>query len=181
MCFGETYQINSVIYYMGPIVSILVSKGLPILASALLTGVINKSSILKKIGEKIGLGDKATEKEIEEKLSQELTTEEFYALLDLQHSVQREEEATKRLEIDNNSESWITSHIRPITLGATLLISCFYFFLVSFVEISENKFDLIIFLGECLFGLTSTAFGFYFGGRSLEKISKKFSSIFNKN
>jgi|DEB0MinimDraft_6_1074348.scaffolds.fasta_scaffold04473_9 hypothetical protein len=158
---------------MSAIASILISKGLPILAGAILNRVIDKKGgkLFSKIKEKLGMKKAATETEVEAKLEQGLTQEEFNSLMELQYEIKLEEEVTKRLEIDNRADSWFTRHIRPLSLAFVTIATITFFFVAIFMEITtQQKADLVQVLGNYLFMLNSGIFGFYFGGRSWEKV-----------
>ena len=157
---------------MGAIASILLSKGLPILASALLSRVLNKDNkIFKSIATKIGLKKSSSEEEVAQKLAS-METEDLEVLVDFQYDVALEEEVTKRLESDNKSDSWITNHIRPLSLAFMLITTILYCFCILIFNISENKLETIESIGAWLFTMNGTVFSFYFGGRSLEKIQQ---------
>ena len=156
---------------MTAIASLLLSKGLPILAGALLNKVGPK--LLEKIGSRLGLSKKATEKDIERELEKGLTEEQFVQLTELQHLIAVEEEVTKRLAIDNSSDSWLTRHIRPLSLITMTLAIIIFFFCSIFMTIeTQQKADTIVALGNYLFMLNTGIFSFYFGGRSWEKVEQ---------
>ena len=86
-------------------------------------------------------------------------------ILDYDYNIQKE--VTKRWEADMQG-NWLTKCIRPLSL-AFLLIILSVFTLVDFgfvnLEIKDSWIDLWQLLAL-------TAFGAYFGGRSVEKIKK---------
>ena len=160
---------------MTAIASLLLSKGLPILASAILSGVIKKGGgkLWDKFTSKLGLKKKASEEEVKDKLERGLTKEEFDALLEFQYDVRVEEEVTKRLEIDNNADSWLTKHIRPLALIVVTAATIIFFFTAMLMDIeTPQQADLIEVLGNYLFMLNAGIFSFYFGGRSWEKVER---------
>ena len=111
---------------------------------------------LKDLADKIGKDDKLSEPD------KELLLEELrYDMIEM-------EETTKRWVSDNQTDSYLTRNIRPLTLAfltATLFI---YIILDSSLEgfkIDPNWIDL-------LSSLLLLVYGGYFGMRSAEKITK---------
>ena len=111
---------------------------------------------LKDLADKIGKDDKLSQPD------KELLLEELrYDMLEM-------EETTKRWVSDNQTDSYLTRNIRPLTLAfltATLFI---YIILDSSLEgfkIDPNWIDL-------LSSLLLLVYGGYFGMRSAEKITK---------
>lgn len=77
-------------------------------------------------------------------------------------------EVSKRWESDNNTDSFLTQNIRPLTLAFLTLTLFIYIILDSSLEgfkISEKWIDL-------LSSLLLLVYGGYFGARSAEKIVK---------
>jgi hypothetical protein len=111
---------------------------------------------LKDLADKIGKDDKLSEAD------KELLLEE------LRHDMLEMEETTKRWVSDNQTDSYLTRNIRPLTLAfltATLFV---YIILDSSLEsfkIDPNWIDL-------LSSLLLLVYGGYFGMRSAEKITK---------
>ena len=102
--------------------------------------------------------------------SDELSAEQLQmALKELEFDVIEMQEVTKRWVSDNQTDSYMTKNIRPLTLGfltATLFV---YIILDSSLEgfsVDEEWIGL-------LKGLMMLAYGGYFGVRSAEKIFKK--------
>ncbi len=111
---------------------------------------------LKDLADKIGKDDKLSQPD------KELLLEELrYDMLEM-------EETTKRWVSDNQTDSYLTRNIRPLTLAfltATLFV---YIILDSSLEgfkIDPNWIDL-------LSSLLLLVYGGYFGMRSAEKITK---------
>lgn len=111
---------------------------------------------LKDLADKIGKDDKLSQPD------KELLLEELrYDMLEM-------EETTKRWVSDNQTDSYLTRNIRPLTLAfltATLFV---YIILDSSLEgfkIDTNWIDL-------LSSLLLLVYGGYFGMRSAEKITK---------
>jgi len=111
---------------------------------------------LKDLADKIGKDDKLSQPD------KELLLEELrYDMLEM-------EETTKRWVSDNQTDSYLTRNIRPLTLAfltATLFV---YIILDSSLEgfkIDSNWIDL-------LSSLLLLVYGGYFGMRSAEKITK---------
>jgi len=111
---------------------------------------------LKDLADKIGKDDKLSQPD------KELLLEELrYDMIEM-------EETTKRWVSDNQTDSYLTRNIRPLTLAfltATLFI---YIILDSSLEgfkIDSNWIDL-------LSSLLLLVYGGYFGARSAEKITR---------
>ena len=79
-----------------------------------------------------------------------------------------QQEVTKRWESDNKSDNWLSKSVRPISL-LFLLFVLSVFTLVDFSYIDLEIKDSWIDLWQLL---AITAFGAYFGGRSIEKTRK---------
>ena len=82
-------------------------------------------------------------------------------------SEERQEQLTRRQELDAEIGSWLTNNIRPLTLACLL----FYWLiglpiLTSFNIIVPDK------QVEAVEMLSLAAFGFYFGSRGFEKVNK---------
>jgi len=119
-------------------------------------GSITGIEQLKDLADKIGKDDKLSQPD------KELLLEELrYDMIEM-------EETTKRWVSDNQTDSYLTRNIRPLTLAfltATLFI---YIILDSSLEgfkIDPNWIDL-------LSSLLLLVYGGYFGMRSAEKITK---------
>lgn len=77
-----------------------------------------------------------------------------------------EEEATKRHQADMNSDNWISKSIRPITLVFILIMYSLLSIASGFeFEVTESYVEL---LGQ--WGMLIMSF--YFGGRTVEKVSQ---------
>ena len=74
---------------------------------------------------------------------------------------QEQEQLTKRLQLDMKSDSWLSKNVRPLTLVYLM----FLFTLAFFRDVPEQTLQL-------LQSLLMTVFVFYFGSRTLEKITK---------
>ena len=100
----------------------------------------------------------------------ELTEIEKQMLVkELEQDVIEMQEATKRWESDNQTDSYLTRNIRPLSL-AFLTASMFtYIILDSSLEGFKIDEQWISLLGNLLM----LAYGGYFGARTLEKIRKK--------
>ena len=102
----------------------------------------------------------------DEKLSE---TDKQLLLEELNFDKIEMQETTKRWVSDNNTDSYLTRNIRPLTLAfltATLFI---YIILDSSLEGFKMDEQWISLLGNLLM----LAYGGYFGARTLEKIRKK--------
>lgn len=85
----------------------------------------------------------------------------------LDHDHRMQQEVTKRWEADMQG-NWLTKSIRPLSL-AFLLVVLTIFTLVDFGFVDLQIKDSWIDLWQLL---AITAFGAYFGGRSIEKTRK---------
>jgi len=74
---------------------------------------------------------------------------------------QEQKELTKRLQLDMASDSWLSKNVRPLTLIYLMAL----FTLAFFRDVPEQTLEL-------LQSLLMTVFVFYFGSRTLEKITK---------
>ena len=74
---------------------------------------------------------------------------------------QEQEQLTKRLQLDMTSDSWLSKNVRPLTLVYLMVL----FTLAFFRDVPEQTLTL-------LQNLLMTVFVFYFGSRTLEKITK---------
>lgn len=89
-------------------------------------------------------------------------------LKELEYDMLEMNEVSKRWESDNNTDSFLTQNIRPLTLAFLTLTLFIYIILDSSLEgfkISEKWIDL-------LSSLLLLVYGGYFGARSAEKIVK---------
>jgi hypothetical protein len=95
----------------------------------------------------------------QEKLKAKQELEKFFEV-QLQQAWQNEqEELTKRLKIDMTSDNWLSKNIRPLVLIYLMAL----FTLAFFMKVPESTMEL-------LKTLLLTAFSFYFGARTIEKI-----------
>ena len=74
---------------------------------------------------------------------------------------QEQEQLTERMKLDMTSDSWLSKNVRPLTLVYLMLL----FTLAFFRDVPEQTLQL-------LQSLLMTVFVFYFGSRTLEKITK---------
>ena len=74
---------------------------------------------------------------------------------------QEQQELTRRLQLDMASDSWLSKNVRPLTLVYLMIL----FTLAFFRDVPEPTLQL-------LQNLLMTVFVFYFGSRTLEKITK---------
>ena len=86
-------------------------------------------------------------------------------LAKMQADMQEQGELTKRQENDMRSDSWLSKNIRPMTLIA-ILTGYFIFAMLSAFDIETNS-KYVELLGT--WGMVIMSF--YFGGRTMEKIS----------
>ena len=107
---------------------------------------------------------------IEQITKSSISTEDKIKLQQLIHEQQNKEmeETTKRWVSDNETSSYLTRNIRPLTLAFLTLTLFIYIILDSSLEgfkIDSNWIDL-------LSSLLLLVYGGYFGMRSAEKITK---------
>jgi len=74
---------------------------------------------------------------------------------------QEQQQLTERLKLDMTSDSWLSKNVRPLTLVYLMIL----FTLAFFRDVPEPTLTL-------LQNLLMTVFVFYFGSRTLEKITK---------
>jgi hypothetical protein len=83
---------------------------------------------------------------------------------------QYESELSKRNEADSKSDSWLTKNIRPMTLIFLMVNTMAVMYITIFADLPEDKVEMVKAWIPLLIALDVTAVGFYFGGRSTEKI-----------
>ena len=157
---------------MGPIlatiITTLIAKGLPKIVENVLS---NKKGGLKNVKKKLSLPENMSDEGLNKHLN-ELSEAELELLVDYEHSLVVESEVTKRLEIDNNADSWFTRHVRPIMLVSLSLFYILFSVLAVFALKDPVARDSAEVFGNQMFMLLVPVYGFYFGGRSFEKIFK---------
>lgn len=133
-------------------------------------GIINDiysgtiGTVVKEVGE---VADKLFTSDAERlQFANELKKIEVDASLKLEELNQRyEEELTKRLQADMGSDSWLAKNIRPLTL-------IFILVMYSLLSISSGfEFKVTQAYIELLGQWGMLIMSFYFGGRTLEKIT----------
>jgi len=121
-----------------------------------LAGNITGIDSLKQLSKKIKESDKLSE------IDKQILLEELrYDMLEMQ-------EVTKRWISDNQTESYLTRNIRPLTLAfltATLFIYIILDSSIQGFKIDDNWIDL-------LSSLLLLVYGGYFGARTVEKVVK---------
>ena len=121
-----------------------------ILAS-LVPNVVNK--VMDFVGDKFQTEDE--KKQAEAKIQQAVQEQ-------IQNAWEQEQEQlTERMKIDMTSDSWLSKNVRPLTLVYLMML----FTLAFFRDVPEQTLQL-------LQSLLMTVFVFYFGSRTLEKITK---------
>lgn len=83
---------------------------------------------------------------------------------------QYEAELSKRNETDSKSDSWLTRNIRPLTLIFLMVNTMIVMYITIFADLPGDKVEMVKAWIPLLIALDVTAVGFYFGGRSTEKI-----------
>ena len=87
----------------------------------------------------------------------------------MNHEVEMERNITDRWQADMNSDSWLSKNVRPLVL--IFLVVCTM--LMIFIDAETIKFTVEEKWTDLLQLVLITVIGAYFGGRSLEKRSKK--------
>ena len=87
----------------------------------------------------------------------------------MNHEVEMERNITDRWQADMNSDSWLSKNVRP--LGLIFLVV--WTMLMIFIDAGTIKFTVEEKWTDLLQLVLITVIGAYFGGRSLEKRSKK--------
>ena len=121
-----------------------------ILAS-LVPNVVNK--VMNFVGDKFQTDEE--KKQAEAKIQQAVQEQ-------IQNAWEQEQEQlTERMKLDMTSDSWLSKNVRPLTLVYLMML----FTLAFFRDVPEQTLQL-------LQSLLMTVFVFYFGSRTLEKITK---------
>lgn len=82
-----------------------------------------------------------------------------------------EQELTKRLEADMNSDSWLSKNIRPLGLiYVTVTVSIMAFKSIFDEGLTEHQIQALGIWVPMYGGLMLTMYAFYYGGRSMEKM-----------
>ena len=130
-------------------------------------GVLNKlfSGGASKLVESVGgvLDNVITTKD--EKLEAKRKLKELI----MSHEAEMERNITDRWQADMNSDSWLSKNVRPLVL--IFLVVCTM--LMIFIDAGTIKFTVEEKWTDLLQLVLITVIGAYFGGRSLEKRSKK--------
>ena len=87
----------------------------------------------------------------------------------MSHEAEMERNITERWQADMNSDSWLSKNVRPLVL--IFLVVCTM--LMIFIDAGTIKFTVEEKWTDLLQLVLITVIGAYFGGRSLEKRSKK--------
>ena len=101
----------------------------------------------------------------EEKLEAEQKIKELIA----NYEIEMEKNITDRWKADMNSDSWLSKNVRPMVL--IFLVVCT--FLMIFIDAGTIAFEVEQKWTDLLQLVLMTTIGAYFGGRSIEKRSKK--------
>ena len=130
-------------------------------------GILNKifsagaSSLVESVG---GVVDNLVTSDEERKEAKRKLKE-----LILNHEAKMEKNITDRWSADMNSDSWLSKNVRPLVL--IFLVVCTM--LMIFIDAGTIKFTVEEKWTDLLQLVLITVIGAYFGGRSLEKRSKK--------
>ena len=101
----------------------------------------------------------------EEKLEAEQKIKELIA----SYEIEMEKNITDRWKADMNSDSWLSKNVRPMVL--IFLVVCTVFMI--FIDAGTIAFEVEQKWTDLLQLVLMTTIGAYFGGRSIEKRSKK--------
>ena len=101
----------------------------------------------------------------EEKLEAERKIKELIA----SYEIEMEKNITDRWKADMNSDSWLSKNVRPMVL--IFLVVCTV--LMIFIDAGTIAFEVEQKWTDLLQLVLMTTIGAYFGGRSIEKRSKK--------
>jgi len=80
------------------------------------------------------------------------------------------EAATSHHQADMSSDSWLSKNIRPLALAFLTVATVILAYFSIFLELKDGQIKTLDMWLGVLLPLLLTAFGFYFGGRSLEKL-----------
>lgn len=168
-------------------------KGLPRIGAALIkthpVGVaLDEIGILRAIGDALGLGndpakiEKAVSEMTEEQLKSYTELKKLEADLEfkyieleakqLENAIILQEQLSKRHEIDTNSDSFFTKHVRPMTLCFLTFSYVVYLFISSFANLSSEQIEAAKVIGVQISSLLGVVMSFYFGSRGAEKIQE---------
>lgn len=87
-----------------------------------------------------------------------------------------QEELTKRLQADMQSDSWLSKNIRPMTLiFVTVSVTTLSFWTI-FGTLSQGQQSALTAWISLWTAVMLTVYGFYFGSRGLEKIATAIST-----
>ena len=87
-------------------------------------------------------------------------------------AMQFEGEVSKRHLADMDSDSWLSKNIRPMALVFLLTTTMGLAYGTIFGDLPDKQTEMLKAWIPLLITLDTTAVGFYFGGRSLEKRAK---------
>lgn len=89
------------------------------------------------------------------------------------HLEAAEKEITERHKTDMASDSWWSKNIRPLCLAFLTCSTVFFIWLTTYSDLSAVQFATLQEWKPLLVTLLTTVYIFYFGGRTIEKKSKK--------
>ena len=82
-----------------------------------------------------------------------------------------ESQVTERQKNDMTSDSWLSKNVRPLVLIYLVIVTTLLAYLTIFF-LGPDKVALLTPWISVLNGLLITAFTFYFGGRTIEKVQQ---------
>lgn len=89
-----------------------------------------------------------------------------------EHAGKLEQEFTERHKTDMSSDSWLSKNIRPMALVFLTVMTVALAYFSIFSTLTTIQLDTLKVWEPLLKLLLLAAYGFYFGGRSIEKVAK---------
>lgn len=134
----------------------------------LFTGGIDK--VIGSVGDVIDSLSTTDEEKLEAKLKLEKEINNFKKF-QLNSIAAYDKEITTRHKTDMKSDSWLSKNIRPLALAFLTITTMVLVYCTIFI-LEPSEVELVKPWISLLTTLDITAFGFYFGGRTLEKRQK---------
>lgn len=148
---------------MIPLIGMLASKGLDLLANAVMAK--GKEFIEDKVGVKLEDADDATLRKLQFEHEEFLISAAVKQKeLDIEAEKNAQNNVTQRWQADMLSDSWLSKNIRPLVL--IFLLSVYTIFSIS----SGFSFNVTQAYVELLAQMLMLVMGAYFAGRTVEKI-----------
>lgn len=140
-----------------------------------LSGLFSKTgaSIVESVGSIIDNVHTSTEEKIAGITSRLIALDTIAA----EREERMQEELTARLELDTNSDSWLSKNIRPLVIGYLTVVVTVLAFATIFTELTKEQVESLGMWVGFFTTLMVTAYGFYFGSRGTEKVVKVISKM----